>query len=112
PIWTCQPGLLGTQRLVTRLQLFEHELLNLLVVTKAFHPFDSGFMAKPRQLALGVVSDVEPGLLDGAVQVTLAFQILDDAAVSVSAEGIRPGRHAVTEKRPDLFDQSIGEMLR
>src|SRR5689334_1671636 len=55
-------------------------------------------MAKPCQLAFRVVTHVQPGLLDGAGEVALALQILDDTPVTMRAERVRAGGETPIQK--------------
>ena len=56
---------------VNRQQLADarrHALLRFRFVAEALDPFDTGFAAKPCQLAFGVMAHVEFGLFDGALK--------------------------------------------
>ena len=55
---------------------------------KPVKPLHFGFMAKPCQLAFGVVAHVEFGLFDSALEVSAALQILDHPAIAVSSERV------------------------
>src|SRR5687767_8261477 len=71
---------------------------SVVFLTKSVEPLDSGFMAKPCQLAFGVVAHVQLGLFDGTRKVALAHQILNNTPVTMGAERIRTGREALVEK--------------
>ena len=45
-------------------------------------------MAKPCQLAFGVVAHIQFGLFDSALEVALTLKILDHAPVTVCAERV------------------------
>jgi len=68
-------------------------------------------MTKPGQLTLCIMAHVQLGLLDCAFQITPAIQILDYAAISVRAQGIRARRHALRQQPGNFINQTVGEML-
>ena len=69
-----------------RIEGFQNRLQKPLFLTKSLKPLDAGFMAKPCQLTLCVVPNVELGLFNSAREVALSEQVFDNPAVPVSAE--------------------------
>jgi hypothetical protein len=71
-----------------RIEGFQKSLQKPLFFTKSHKPLDAGFMAKPCQLALCVVPNVELGLFNSAREVALSEQVFNNTAVPVSAERV------------------------
>src|SRR5438876_685588 len=51
------------------------------------------------------------GLLNSTLDCPFAFQVFDDAPVSVRSEGAGVCRHATLQKLTHLVDQSVGKMF-
>ena len=62
---------------------------SVVFFTKTVEPFDARFMAKPCQLAFGVMAYIQLGLFHCAGKVALALEILDDPPVTVGTECVR-----------------------
>jgi hypothetical protein len=68
-----------------RIESFQNRLQKPLFLTKPLKPLDAGFMAKPCQLTLCVVPNIELGLFNSTRQVALSEQVFNYTAVPVSA---------------------------
>src|SRR4030095_2513232 len=80
-------------------------------IPKCLEPLYSFLSSEPGELPFCVVTNIKLGLLNGALNCAMILKILNDAPISMRAQGIRFRRNTTLQQGLNLVHESSPEML-
>src|ERR1043165_117245 len=85
--------------------------MNYRLVAETVEPLDALLAAKPGQLPLRVMANIQLRLLNSVQKITTPAQIFDDAAIAVRSERVGFRRDASRQQTPNFITQPGSKML-